>query len=177
MKQHSRTLIKLIKQHTPNPIAGAEVGVWRGENSFELLEAFPKLFLWMVDEYKRSNCLEDSRLAKLMQSDFDAAKKEAWDKTTYDEIRRVQITQKSAKASDLLKNEVLDFVFIDASHAYEDVHADILAWKDKVRPGGLITGHDYSNLKSKAGVVQAVDEIFGGLANIDRGRVWWVIQI
>jgi predicted O-methyltransferase YrrM len=36
----------------------------------------------------------------------------------------------------------LDFVFIDAEHTTEAVLSDVQAWRDKVRPGGLILGHD-----------------------------------
>ena len=34
------------------------------------------------------------------------------------------------------------FVFIDADHGYEAVRADIRAWLGKVRPGGVLAGHD-----------------------------------
>jgi predicted O-methyltransferase YrrM len=36
-----------------------------------------------------------------------------------------------------------DFVFIDASHAYADVKADIEAWWPKIKPGGTIAGDDF----------------------------------
>jgi hypothetical protein len=61
-----------------------------------------------------------------------------------------------------VKDESLDFIFIDADHGYETVMKDILAWGPKVRPGGLISGHDYDpNHQDTYGVVQAVDEYFG----------------
>jgi ubiquinone/menaquinone biosynthesis C-methylase UbiE len=65
---------------------------------------------------------------------------------------------KSLEAVNLYDDESLDFVFIDASHEYEDVKNDILAWLPKVKEGGFIGGHDYSS--SWDGVVRAVDEIF-----------------
>ena len=33
-------------------------------------------------------------------------------------------------------------VFIDADHRYHAVRADIRAWINKVRPGGILAGHD-----------------------------------
>lgn len=36
-----------------------------------------------------------------------------------------------------------DLVFVDAGHDYENCKADILAWRSKVRPGGILFGHDY----------------------------------
>ena len=50
-------------------------------------------------------------------------------------------------------------VFIDASHDYESVKEDIIAWLPKVRSGGYICGHDYS--KQFLSVVQAVNDVVG----------------
>lgn len=55
-------------------------------------------------------------------------------------------------------DESIDFIFIDASHDYENVLADITAWYPKLKPGGLIAGDDYALCWS--GVIQAVDEYF-----------------
>ena len=35
-------------------------------------------------------------------------------------------------------------VFIDGGHEYEEVKRDILIWKERLRPGGLLCGHDVS---------------------------------
>jgi predicted O-methyltransferase YrrM len=51
----------------------------------------------------------------------------------------------------------LDMVFLDASHEYPDIHADILAWRRLVKLGGLICGHDYD--LGWPGVVSAVREL------------------
>ena len=56
------------------------------------------------------------------------------------------------------EDESIDFIFIDASHDYENVLADITAWYPKLKPGGLIAGDDYS--LCWGGVIQAVNEYF-----------------
>lgn len=53
-------------------------------------------------------------------------------------------------------HSAIDMVFIDASHEYEDVKADIAAWSPFVRPGGVVCGHDY--LPQFPGVIRAANE-------------------
>lgn len=57
----------------------------------------------------------------------------------------------------------LDFVFIDACHEYEPLKKDILAWMSKIKAGGILAGHDYT--EGYVTVRQAVDEIFGDKLN------------
>lgn len=56
------------------------------------------------------------------------------------------------------KDESIDFIFIDASHDYENVLADITAWYPKLKPGGIIAGDDYA--PCWGGVIEAVNEYF-----------------
>lgn len=69
------------------------------------------------------------------------------------ELRRGDTAQ---AAADFADNSVA-VVLVDAGHEYEDVRADIEAWAPKVRPGGLLAGHD----ASYPGVRDAVNEFFG----------------
>lgn len=36
-----------------------------------------------------------------------------------------------------------DFVYIDGSHAYQDVRDDLAAWWEMLPPDGILAGHDY----------------------------------
>lgn len=65
----------------------------------------------------------------------------------------------SWEVADQFEDASIDFVFIDADHVYQSVRNDVLAWLPKVKPGGIISGHDYN--KEHPGVLQAVPEIFG----------------
>jgi len=64
----------------------------------------------------------------------------------------------SVEASKLYDDESLEFVYVDASHYYENVKNDLTYWYPKVKSGGVIAGHDYQY----AGVKLAVDEFFTG---------------
>jgi len=75
----------------------------------------------------------------------------------------------SLEAAAQYANESLEFVLLDASHEYEDVKADILAWLPKIKPGCFLAGDDYH--PSWPGVPQAVDEILPDAQEID-GCTW-----
>ena len=53
------------------------------------------------------------------------------------------INKSSLDASLEVPNGSLDWVYIDASHDFDNVMLDLLLWIPKVRKGGLVAGHDY----------------------------------
>lgn len=48
----------------------------------------------------------------------------------------------SRTAASLMRDRWLDLVFIDGDHSYTSTLADIIGWLPKVRPGGILAGHD-----------------------------------
>jgi hypothetical protein len=78
-------------------------------------------------------------------------------------------------ASCRCQDEQFDFVFIDSSHLYENTKAEIRLWLDKIKPGGILAGHDYSDIEP---VKQAVDELVPPEAlctweTTNGHGVWW----
>jgi len=61
-------------------------------------------------------------------------------------------------ASDAFAPGSLDFVFLDGDHGEYGVRADIMTWRDKVRPGGMLFIHDIN----WPGVRAAADEMIPG---------------
>ena len=82
----------------------------------------------------------------------------------------------SVKAADFYENESIDFVFIDASHHYEFVKSDIIAWYPKIKKNGYIGGHDYVSPIGHSGgiygVFYAVNELFQKFEIVD--KVSWI---
>ena len=81
----------------------------------------------------------------------------------------------SVEAAALMRDYAgkLDMVFIDASHDYDSVMADIAAWRPLLRPGGLLSGHDYGHPP----IERAIETVFGGrLPTVPGGSIWWAVM-
>lgn len=139
---------------------GAEIGVHQGQYSEILCQTIPNLHLLSVDSYpgRRQRHLEAAKpRLEPLNVDF--------------------ILKSSMEAVKDVPDESLDFVFIDACHIYEFVRDDIREWSKKVRPGGIVSGHDYyESRRGLIGVIRAVDEYVGDhghelkLTDWDRGN-------
>jgi predicted O-methyltransferase YrrM len=75
----------------------------------------------------------------------------------------------SAEAAKQFADASVDMAFIDADHSYSAVKRDIAAWLPKIKPGGVLSGHD----RRRASVARAVIEAFGKY-NTSGPEAWWV---
>jgi hypothetical protein len=82
----------------------------------------------------------------------------AWHKDAEDRVgkRCSLLCISSEEAANLTFNECLDFVYIDADHSYLGCLRDLELWWPKIRPGGMLAGHDYGQF----GVTDALNEFF-----------------
>ena len=65
----------------------------------------------------------------------------------------------SADFATMLAGQDFDLIFIDGAHDYDSVRADIMIGLSALRPGGLLTGHDFHSCGH--GVRQAVNVMLG----------------
>ncbi len=102
----------------------AEIGVFYGKHAELLLQNIPGLFYFGIDPwnhytyYKRAT----EKLSK------------------YNCILK---RKSSMEALSDFEDNSLDFVYIDAAHDFCNVAADISEWIKKVKPGGVLYGHDF----------------------------------
>ncbi len=71
----------------------------------------------------------------------------------------IRMKEHSIAAAGKFGDKTIDLVFIDTPHDYPTVIADLRAWLPKVKPGGIIAGHDFAPLWP--GVAKALNEMFG----------------
>lgn len=118
--------------------AGAEIGVEGGNFSHILAKNNPGAMLYSIDPWHNKANYHKAvrRLGSL------------------DNVKIIKAL--SADAVKEFDDGSLDYVYIDAAHDYENVMHDITHWSEKVRAGGIVSGHDYNT--DYPGVIRAVDE-------------------
>jgi hypothetical protein len=119
---------------------GVELGVYLGEFSKEILNVWGGT-LYMVDVW--NNVAYGYNDAANNSVDAHNIIRQAMENIKGLEGRGIIIRAASINAAHIFEDEILDFVYIDANHAYDYVVQDIATWLPKVKPGGYLCGHDY----------------------------------
>lgn len=120
-------------------LTGVELGVLKGETSFEILNNSPNVKkMYGVDPYA---------------AHFDgAADRTEEEMSQYEEImkqnmnrfgdRWKHIKKSSHDCADMFENESLDFIFIDSIQLIEHLSKELELWYPKIKKNGIIFGHD-----------------------------------
>lgn len=140
---------------------GAEIGVFRGATTYQLMQSCPKLKLYAVDKWEYID--PDHPQAweiGLAGKDLESVFRRFMLRVHRYKNRLIVIRGDSVDSASGFEDGSLDFVFIDADHRYEAALGDIKAWTPKVREGGIISGHDYNHSRFP-GVIKAAHECFG----------------
>jgi hypothetical protein len=146
---------------------GVELGVERGLYSEILCRANPEVTLYSVDAWQ---CYKGYRV-HVDQKHLDEIYADAQKRLSPYDCHLIR--KFSIPAAETFKPASLDFVYIDGNHALEYVVADIAAWLPKIRPGGILAGHDYRKTKNSFQMhvmhgVQAYTDAY-------RVRPWFVL--
>lgn len=88
------------------------------------------------------------------------------------------IRSRSNNAHERILNRSADLLFIDGAHHYEQVKNDIRNYWPKLKIGGILLGHDYSQAPIHRGVVKAANEAFGKrLTVLENSRIFMVRKL
>ena len=118
---------------------GVEVGTFKGEFSKEIMKNWGGT-LFMVDVWRG---LGEEYKDSSNHNTHTNAYAEAMKNIEGYEDRAIMVRGTSEVTSEMFEDESLDFVYIDANHAYDFVVQDIELWYPKVKPNGYLLGHDY----------------------------------
>lgn len=141
-----------------------ELGSWQGRSTHALLSGC-KGTVYAVDHWDPNYIGIPGLSESIIENNWQAFCANVKD------FKNLQIMKMpSLKAAESFQDASVDMVFVDADHAYGSVMADIRAWLPKTVK--MIAGHDYE-IKQHPGVVQAVDEMFGGAHEL-LDTIWFV---
>jgi predicted O-methyltransferase YrrM len=148
---------------------GVEVGVLTGAFSARLLSGWSGEKLISVDPWLEQKPWEYADRTNVAQGEQELRYRETCGRLAQFGERSQVWRMKSREAAARIEDESLDFVYIDARHDEASVTEDLCLWWPKVRPGGVVAGHDYLDGARKGtlfGVKTAVDRFLAarGLA-------------
>jgi len=154
---------KMISSLIGDDMVVAEIGVFTGEFSRALRSMASLRLLYLVDLFDGLTGSGDQHGNHYKQVSMS----EIYDQLQ-EQYRDTDNVRLFKGASNLffesLEDNSLDLAYIDGDHSYAGCSSDLAHAFSKVRPGGYITGHDYSFNPRKTssvhsfGVKQAVDE-------------------
>lgn len=121
---------------------GVEIGVFKGEFSKKILNLWDGT-LYMVDVWRPLGKEYEDASNHSVHVD---AYQQTMENIKGLEDKGIMIRATSEVASNIFQDNSLDFIYIDANHAYDFVVKDIELWFPKLKKGGVFAGHDYINM-------------------------------
>ncbi|CAE7301670.1 unnamed protein product [Symbiodinium natans] len=116
-------------------LRAVEIGTFSAMTSEYLLRMVPCLQLWCIDPLPQ---------------------RVAWSRLSKFRNRSTLWKIDSSAGSTRVEDGSMDLVFVDGDHSYEGAASDIFNWEKKLRPGGILAGHDFNGIFP--GVVRAIEE-------------------
>lgn len=153
------TALRITLPLQPN---GAEIGVLHGDFSDKILKIVNPKRLFLIDPYGNGDNedtygveLNNAPVAYSTEQDYLTLHKKFSKEIQAETV--IVLRKYSYEAIDAFVDQCLDFLYIDASHLYEDVKRDLEDWLPKLKTNGILCGHDYIEFDN-FGVIQAVNE-------------------
>jgi hypothetical protein len=138
----------------------AEVGCHKAYFAIEILNNCPNVAkLICVDRWKKATTYVDPLSDEDHEANFREAKHHVRGHLPGGRIRFIR-----GDSVDVANNEktipLLTAVFVDADHSFDACFADLVAWSKRLKPDGVMLGHDYTDneqaRKWNFGVIPAV---------------------
>lgn len=118
-----------------------EVGVWKGAYAAHILARceFIRIY-YMIDPWRK---LPDwNKPANVDDKNFDMIYREAMDATNFARSKITVLRGTTVEVVDRIREESLDFAYVDGDHSLRGITIDLLSVWPKIRPGGYLAGDD-----------------------------------
>lgn len=142
MNPHRAKTRQQLLDHLPKGTVGAEIGVWNGDFSQQILDAACPRELHLIDPWDYQPDYDNTSFGQAA----NASKMDSKYQSVCDQFGDLDhVTIHRAYSQDALASfpdGYFDWVYIDGNHNYDVVAADILLSSDKVKPSGMICGDD-----------------------------------
>ena len=149
-----------------------EVGTWCGFTACAMADAGGRVIC--VDTFDGRDDQTKERTAAVHKEGHPPLERFLANGLALGSGRVLAVVGESPKVASLLPPGCAHLVFIDADHAEPAVSADLYAWGDRVKSGGVLCGHDWE----QGGVQQAVraySETHGWpLVTAEPDQLWWM---
>lgn len=170
-------MVKKSFPYTNTPMNVLEVGSWQGRSAHAICSAVIEQTGNKVGDSKAvfvDNWLKEQELGVVNGTALRAFRANILNNSEFRHLKKElhEGTSLSYKATCI--NTQFDFIFIDASHDYRSVKADIINCWPLLKERGYMMGHDFRpQLKNR--VADAVIELFGvGYFERMAGSLWGV---
>lgn len=155
-----------VLEKLPKNSKGAEIGVWEGRFSSDILDVVQPTDLHLIDPWEYMPEFSNTGFGRQRNKDRMIQMYEmVTDK--FKDDNRVHVHRGTSE--DILggmDDDSLDWVYIDGNHNEPFISNDLNLAHAKVRPGGVISGDDYYwNKEEGAPVKTAVDKFFKSLGD------------
>lgn len=148
-----RTQLGELCEHLGMLGYAAEIGVAEGNFSKDLLNmGFERLY--MVDNWATIEGVKGDGNFGQEWHDKNLSRAKEQTEPFFDKV--VILRGMSSKMCELVPDESLGLVYLDAGHDYSSVWFDLKHWYPKLKKGGIMAGHDFVN--TAYGVAEAVHD-------------------
>jgi len=164
-----KVLYELFSPYNKEDAIGIEVGCLHGRSSYIISKAINKGKLYCIDPW---NGVATSTQIETTLNNFLRYTKDC------DNIIPIQ-----GYSPEVIKdwNKLIDFVFIDASHYNPNDLDNINFYLPKIKPGGIISGHDYHATPKpgskwdavKENVIYLEDKLKQKVTNPEGTSIWY----
>ena len=168
-----RPSIEIVKQTMKKDIIVVEIGTFSGFNALAILNNLPVKKMYIIDPYENYTDNEEFHVNgdKILTEAKQRLKKHI-DKIVF-------IRKYSEDAMGDIENA--DYIYIDGNHDYEFVKKDLELYYKKLKPGGILAGHDFD--AGSTGVCKATIEfaeknklkLHAKVFSLDNND-WWLIK-